>query len=213
MNILVVFYAFRSKSRLSRYLAIALIAMLFQNIFSETLSSFVPFFLYVLTLIFILSEVFPPAIDKKLSKVVVYPLVVLMFPLNLLISFISINLLLSDFYLRKAIYLSESKEFDKAELFYKEALKRNYYNPLAHYLLGNLYLQRSKEGDGLKALRCYEKVEALAGNFLQVYLFKGLAYLKMGDEEKMRLYFKKAFINDPPLFYQMNRVFQELKGV
>lgn len=179
---------------------------LFQNLFSEPLASFLPFLCYVLIasigLVKISSSL--KIISVKMSTGVINSIIICFILLNLILSIIAVRLLLADIYLNFAVYNSQNINFIQAEKFYKKSIACNYFNPLAHYLIANLYLEEGEEEALYQALNHYTEVENIAGNYLQVYFFKGIAFHRLGDKISANQYFKKAFTNDPYIFYRIN---------
>lgn len=185
---------------------------LFQNLFSENFYSFTPFFLYFLIFGLAVREIKKgsrgkiPSLNFKFYKFIS----VLFLFSALYISYFSLRIFLADFYLRKAIYNSQVKKFSLAETYYLKSIECNYFNPLSHYLLANLYMEKGEENVLYQALTFYNNVEQLAGNYLQVYFFKGLAYYKLGDKKWADYYFQKLLRYDPYLYHQFKFYLENL---
>ncbi len=182
---------------------------LFQNLFSEPLASFLPFVCYILVasigLVKMSSSLKTVSVNMK--TIFINSIIICFIFLNLILSVIAVRLLFADIYLNFAVYNSQNINFIQAEKFYKKSIACNYFNPLAHYLIANLYLERGKEEDLYQALNHYTEVENIAGNYLQVYFFKGIVFNRLGDKISASQYFKKAFKNDPYIFCRNYRLF------
>jgi len=183
------------------YLAI-LGSMLFQNLFSQSFYSFTPYFLYIVVFSLAMREMDAGLIKKvDLSKFKI-PVLALFIRLNIVVGFYSIRFFISGSYLKKAVYYSQLRQLYRAESLYKKSIEHNYFNPLLHYLLGNVYLEDGDDNNLYQALRYYNNVEYMTGNYLQLYAFKALACGRLGDNDGMNLYFKKMKDNDLYLYKQ-----------
>ncbi len=208
MNVILFYYLLKyRRSRICFYYFAILGGMLFQNIFSETFHSFAVYFLYILIFGLTLVEVRNREPNKQISNLAfsrqAYSTFFLLCAvLNLILMFFSLRMFISGIYLKKAVYDSQLRSLVKAESFYQKSIKFNYFNPLSHYLMANVYLEKGSDEDLYNALKSYSDVESMAGNYLQVYAFKGLTYHKLNDKERADFYFQKAFLNDPYLYYQ-----------
>lgn len=189
-----------------RYYLAGLVSMLVPNLFSESFGSFAPFFLYVLVFALSLKEYIKEPLQGKISLgIKFYRTVFCLFLIsNTLVLYFSLRIFASQLYLKKAIYSSQLKQFQEAENYYLKSIEFDYFNPLAHYLLANLYQEKGGEDDLYSALRFYNNAEFLAGNYLQLYFFKGLVYYKLNDRRWADYYLNKAFQTDPYLYYQFS---------
>jgi len=182
---------------------------LFQNLFSETFASFLPFICYVLVIAMGLVRITP--FLKPIIVEMKFPFLLMsvfcFIIASLIISIVGVRLFVADIYLNRAIYNSQSINFAQAEKFYKKSISWNYFSPLAHYLLANLYLEKGNQEDLYRALQYYTDVENMAGDYLQVYFFKWIVLHRLGDDAFADRYFQKAFRNDPYIFYWIHKLF------
>jgi len=208
MNAILIYYLLKYKgSRICFYYVAIMGGMFFQNVFSETFHSFTVYFLYILIFGLAICEVRNREPDKQISNLafsrpVCNAFFLLCVVSNIAVMFFSLRMFISSIYLKEAVYSSQTRNLVEAESFYKRAIKFNYFNPLSHYLMANVYLEKGSDEDLYNALKSYSDVESMAGNYLQVYAFKGLTYHKLNDKERANFYFQKAFLNDPYLYYQ-----------
>ncbi|MDP8216967.1 MAG: O-antigen ligase family protein [Candidatus Kaelpia imicola] len=212
MNATLFYYLFKYKrgSSLSFcYLAI-LGSMLFQNLFSQSFYSFTPYFLYLVIFALAMREVGSRSVRRANMTRFQIPVVLLFVMLNITVNYYALRFFISDSYLKEAVYYSQLRRLSRAEPLYKRSIEYNYFNALPHYLLGNLYLEDGNEANLYQALRYYNNVEYMAGNYLQLYAFKALLYSRLGDREGMDLYFKKMERNNPYLYRQFKH-YIELK--
>ncbi len=212
MNGVLFYYLFRNRRGSSLnicYLAI-LGSMLFQNLFSQSFYSFTPYFLYLVIFALAMREVKKDSIKRVNMVRFKIPIIFLFVVLNIATNYYALRFLISDGYLKKAVYYSQLRRLSRAEPLYKKSIEYNYFNALPHYLLGNLYLEDGDDSNLCQALRYYNNVECMAGNYLQLYAFKALTYGRLGDKEGMNLYFKKMEYNDPYLYRQFKH-YIELK--
>ncbi|MDP8234346.1 MAG: O-antigen ligase family protein [Candidatus Saelkia tenebricola] len=209
MNVILFYYLLKyNGSRLCFYYFAIMGGMLFQNIISQSLHSFAAYFLYALMFGLALCEVKDVTRIKKrktlyFNNLAYQTMLGICVVLNIVIMYFSLRIFASDFYLRKAVYDSQVGRLNEAVPFYHKAIRFNYFNPLSHYLMGNIYLEKGSDEDLYNALKSYSDVENIAGNYLQVYAFKGLAYHRLHDEEQADFYFNKVLLNDPYLYYQI----------
>jgi O-antigen ligase len=206
-NVLLVRKLFSNKDKGTQVYGVLITIFLFQNLFSETFASFLPYLCYILvvgiSLVRIVSQKKDVIVNIRIPRALIFCFTII----NLVVSFLAIRILAADIYLQRAIYNSQNINFLQAEKFYKKSIAWNYFNPLAHYLLGNLYLEKGGEEDLYRALSYYTNVENMAGNYLQVYFFKWVIFNRLGDKTFAWQYFQKAFRNDPYIFYHMNQLF------
>ncbi|HEO63955.1 MAG TPA: O-antigen ligase family protein [Candidatus Omnitrophica bacterium] len=192
----------RKKTELSVYYLAILGSMLFQNIFSQSFYGLTPYFLYLYVFALaaksLIHERAASVEIQKIKNVIAAAFIIL----NLASSVYAVRVFASDLYLKKAVHYSQVKNLDKAEGFYEKAMDLNYFNVMPHYLLANLYLERGSEQDIYKALKLYNNVEYMAGNYLQVYAFKYLLYRRLGDNARADFYFRKLRFSDPYVYYQ-----------
>lgn len=202
-NVLLVRELFSNKE--TQIYGILIAIFLFQNLFSETFASFLPYLCYILvvgiSLVSIGSQKKDVIVNIRITRALIFCSTII----NLAVSFLAIRILVADIYLQRAIYNSQNINFLQAEKFYKKSIAWSYFNPLAHYLLGNLYLEKGSEEDLYQALSYYTNVENMAGNYLQVYFFKWIIFNRLGDKAFAGQYFQKAFRTDPYVFYRMNQ--------
>ncbi|MDP8253578.1 MAG: O-antigen ligase family protein [Candidatus Kaelpia aquatica] len=204
MNIALLYYLFKHKrgSSLSFCYCAILGSMLFQNLFSQSFYSFTPYFLYLIIFALAMREVKISSAKRVNIVKLRVPIISLFIALNIVTNYYALRFFISDSCLRKAVYYSQLRKLSRAEPLYKKSIEYNYFNALPHYLLGNLYLEDGNEANLYQALRHYNNVEHMVGNYLQLYAFKALAYSRLGDKEGMNLYFKKMEYSDPYLHRQ-----------
>jgi O-antigen ligase len=204
VNGALIFYLFkyRGRSYLNFSYSAILGAMLFQNIFSQSFYSFSPYFFYLLMFSLTMRQIDLGLTRRAAVSKLKIPVLTLFAGLNLVVGYYGLRIFTSEVYLKEAVYYSQIRRLKRAEGLYRSSIEHNYFNPLPHYLLGNLYLEDGDENNIYKALRHYNNVEFMAGNYLQLYAFKALAYGRLGDRKREELYFNRLKRSDPYLYRQ-----------
>jgi O-antigen ligase len=187
----------------SPYYLAGVIAILSHNLFDTNLYFISPRFIFwlLLGLLVIESRKKNPKKIKgiNLNPNIYFPFLIFFFFFAIYLSSFFYKIYCGDRILKDAIYFSQLKKLDIAERKYLRAIEENPYNPLSYYLLANLYQERGEKGDPQRSLLFYKKVEKIAGNYLQLYLFRGLLYNKLGKRPQARYWFNLAFFYDPYL--------------
>ncbi|MCS6873310.1 MAG: tetratricopeptide repeat protein [Pyrinomonadaceae bacterium] len=98
---------------------------------------------------------------------------------------------LSRAYTVKANQFLDSKRLDRAEYFYKEAIKYDANNAAAYAGLGEVYEELERRDEALKN---YEKALSINPQLEDLYLTVGILYLEKGDLAKADEYISKAAV-------------------
>ena len=106
---------------------------------------------------------------------------------------------ISDIYLKRAISLSETKQWQAAIDDYSQALLYNKNNVPANYFLASAYYDFNPELNGLIALKTFEAVEKLAPNYVLLHYKKGVVLKALGRQDEAVAEYNKMLLVDPYL--------------
>lgn len=198
-------YSMAKLSPYSIYYFSIIFAMLVHNLFDTNLYFVFPRFFFWLLLAILITDL---SEYKENTYQIRFPVLIKIL-LIILALFLSFYLILfayrqyrADRYLKDAVYFSQKGNLNLAEKNYLLSLKNNNFNPLALYLLANLYQERWEKQDPKQALIYYAKTEKIAGNYLLTYFFRGIVYLRLGFKEHARYWLNKAFSYNRLLYQQ-----------
>ena len=80
--------------------------------------------------------------------------------------------------------------FNSVILVMEDSKLRRHYPPAGYFYLGEAYTRRDQPGDGDKALQAWEQAGKLVPEFSPTYMRLGMYYMKTGNNDKARSYFR-----------------------
>lgn len=116
------------------------------------------------------------------------------------------------FHYNKGIYLTEQKDYLKAQKEFQAALKLNPRDFMSYFGMGNVYYQMQ---DFTGAIENFQKSLAINPYFYNAHFNLGIVYKEMGDAEKSKQEFKEVLRlkpDDCAAHYNLGRIYQE-KGL
>jgi len=111
--------------------------------------------------------------------------------------------------LLKGQYLHKKKEFDGAEVSYRNTIEMDPYLPQPYFNLANLYYQQGKLKEAVKE---FQNVIRLQPSYGEAYYSLGLLHAEMNEMEKAKNSLQKAteLTGNPRHYYNLGLVYQNL---